>query len=65
VPVATSGVGTVEFGWSGPTIAALVGGMIFAAVDTGGRPSIFWSGRRAAEDFVDAVDPTSLNPSCS
>jgi putative oxidoreductase len=43
--------------------AALIGGLIFAALDTGGRPSIFWSGRRAAEglaDTVSSVDLTSL-----
>jgi uncharacterized membrane protein YphA (DoxX/SURF4 family) len=43
--------------------AALIGGLIFAALDTGGRPSIFWSGRRAAEglaDTVTSVDLTSL-----
>ena len=28
--------------------AALLGGLLAAALDTGGRPSVFWSGRRAA-----------------
>ena len=35
--------------------AGLVGGLIFAALDTGGRPSIFWSGRKAAEGAVASV----------
>jgi uncharacterized membrane protein YphA (DoxX/SURF4 family) len=35
--------------------AALVGGLLFAAIDTGGRPSVFWSGRRAAEGLASAV----------
>ena len=29
--------------------AGLVGGLLAAALDTGGRPSVFWCGRRAAE----------------
>lgn len=29
--------------------AAVMGGLIFAALDTGGRPSIFWRGRKGAE----------------
>lgn len=33
----------------------LIGGLIFVALDTGGRPSIFWSGRRAAEGAVASV----------
>jgi uncharacterized membrane protein YphA (DoxX/SURF4 family) len=39
--------------------AALVGGLIFAALDTGGRPSVFWSGRRAAEGAVATVTATT------
>jgi uncharacterized membrane protein YphA (DoxX/SURF4 family) len=35
--------------------AALLGGLIFAALDTGGRPSIFWRGRQAAEGLADTV----------
>jgi uncharacterized membrane protein YphA (DoxX/SURF4 family) len=45
--------------------AALAGGLIFAALDTGGRPSVFWSGRRAAEGLADtiaSVDLTALTP---
>ncbi len=29
--------------------AAVMGGLIFVALDTGGRPSIFWRGRKGAE----------------
>jgi uncharacterized membrane protein YphA (DoxX/SURF4 family) len=28
--------------------AGMLGGLLAAAIDTGGRPSVFWSGRRAA-----------------
>lgn len=35
--------------------AGLIGGLIFAALDTGGRPSIFWSGRKLAGRAADAV----------
>lgn len=38
--------------------AGLLGGMIFAALDTGGRPSVFWSGRKAIGDAADAVSST-------
>ncbi len=37
--------------------AAVIGGLVFAALDTGGRPSIFWSGRRAAEGLADTLTP--------
>ena len=39
--------------------AALIGGLIFAALDTGGRPSIFWSGRKAASDLAESISATS------
>lgn len=39
--------------------AGLIGGLIFAALDTGGRPSVFWSGRKAAEGAVAAVASTT------
>jgi putative oxidoreductase len=39
--------------------AGLLGGLMFAAIDTGGRPSLFWSGRKAAEGLADAVGATS------
>ncbi|MGB3734724.1 MAG: DoxX family protein [Ilumatobacter sp.] len=35
--------------------AAILGGLLFAALDTGGRPSVFWSGRKAAVNAADAV----------
>lgn len=37
---------------------ALVGGLIFAALDTGGRPSVFWSGRKAIGGLADNVSST-------
>ncbi len=39
--------------------AGLIGGLIFAALDTGGRPSVFWSGRKAAEGAAAAVASTT------
>ena len=39
--------------------AGLIGGLIFAALDTGGRPSVFWSGRRVAEGAAAAVASTT------
>jgi putative oxidoreductase len=40
--------------------AGLLGGLLIAALDTGGRPSVFWSGRRvaghAAESLADTVN---------
>jgi putative oxidoreductase len=38
--------------------AGLLGGLLFAALDTGGRPSVFWSGRKAIGDAADAVSST-------
>jgi len=35
--------------------AAILGGLLFAALDTGGRPSVFWSGKKAAVNAADAV----------
>lgn len=35
--------------------AAILGGLIFVALDTGGRPSVFWSGKKAAGSAIDAV----------
>lgn len=35
--------------------AAILGGLIFAALDTGGRPSVFWSSKKAAINAADAV----------
>jgi putative oxidoreductase len=45
--------------------AALVGGLIFAALDTGGRPSVFWSGRRALGGLADNVSTTVSSTSHS
>lgn len=39
--------------------AGLIGGLVFAALDTGGRPSIFWSGKRAAAGIADTVAATT------
>jgi len=39
--------------------AGLIGGLIFAALDTGGRPSVFWSGRRVAEGAASVVASTT------
>lgn len=39
--------------------AGLLGGLIFAALDTGGRPSVFWAGRRAVRHGADAIGSTS------
>jgi putative oxidoreductase len=41
--------------------AAILGGLIFAVLDTGGRPSIFWSGRKAAGNAADAVSSRAHN----
>ena len=38
--------------------AGLLGGLLFAAIDTGGRPSVFWSGRKALGNAADAVSGT-------
>lgn len=35
--------------------AGLLGGLLFAALDTGGRPSVFWSSRKAVGAGVDAA----------
>lgn len=35
--------------------AAILGGLIFAALDTGGRPSVFWTSKKAAGNAADAV----------
>jgi uncharacterized membrane protein YphA (DoxX/SURF4 family) len=44
----------VQFGKN----AGLLGGLLAAALDTGGRPSLFWSGRRAAEHAAHSVADT-------
>ena len=35
--------------------AAILGGLVFAALDTGGRPSVFWTGKQAAGTAIDAI----------
>ena len=35
--------------------ASILGGLIFAALDTGGRPSVFWAGRRAASGAIHSI----------
>jgi uncharacterized membrane protein YphA (DoxX/SURF4 family) len=37
----------------------LIGGLVFAALDTGGRPSVFWSGRQAAIGLKDTLASAS------
>jgi putative oxidoreductase len=38
--------------------AGLFGGLLFAALDTGGRASVFWSARKAIGNAADAVSST-------
>jgi putative oxidoreductase len=38
--------------------AGLLGGLLAAALDTGGRPSVFWSSRRAASRAAQTVSGT-------
>lgn len=38
--------------------AGMLGGLLTAALDTGGRPSVFWSGRRAAGQAAQSVADT-------
>jgi uncharacterized membrane protein YphA (DoxX/SURF4 family) len=35
--------------------AGMLGGLLAVALDTGGRPSVFWQGRRAAGQATDAL----------
>jgi putative oxidoreductase len=39
--------------------AGLLGGLLLAALDTGGRPSVFWSTKQAASGAADAVGTTA------
>lgn len=39
--------------------AAIIGGLTFAALDTGGRPSVFWTGRKAVSGLADTVVATT------
>jgi putative oxidoreductase len=37
----------------------VLGGLISVALDTGGRPSVFWSGRKAAEGLAETIGTTT------
>ena len=39
--------------------AGMLGGLLATALDTGGRPSVFWSGRRAAGHVAQSVADTT------
>lgn len=41
--------------------ASILGGLLAAAVDTGGRPSVFWSSRRAAGRAAGSLSSTAQN----
>jgi len=38
--------------------AGMLGGLLVTALDTGGRPSVFWSGRRAADRAARSIADT-------
>ena len=39
--------------------AAVLGGLLYVALDTGGRPSVFWTGKRAAVGAGEAIGATA------
>lgn len=39
--------------------AAILGGLIYVALDTGGRPSVFWAGKKAAVGAGEAIGATA------
>ncbi|MEO6571745.1 MAG: DoxX family protein [Ilumatobacteraceae bacterium] len=39
--------------------AAILGGLLYVALDTGGRPSVFWSSRKAAIGAGEAIGHTA------
>ena len=39
--------------------AAILGGLVYVALDTGGRPSVFWAGKRAAVGAGEAIGATA------
>jgi putative oxidoreductase len=41
--------------------AGVLGGLLASALDTGGRPSLFWSGRRAAGNVARSVADTAAD----
>jgi uncharacterized membrane protein YphA (DoxX/SURF4 family) len=40
--------------------AGVLGGLLASALDTGGRPSVFWSGKRAAGHVAQSVADTAV-----
>lgn len=45
--------------------AGVVGGLVMTALDTGGRPSVFWSGKRAAVRAANKVNATASSAATS
>lgn len=45
--------------------SAMLGGLVFAALDTGGRPSVFWTGKKAAEGIAESISATTHSVSDS
>ena len=45
--------------------ASMLGGLVFAALDTGGRPSVFWRGRRLAGELGSSISATTSSISDS
>ena len=39
--------------------ASMLGGLVFAALDTGGRPSVFWRGRQLAGELGSSISATT------
>ena len=39
--------------------AGILGGLVFTALDTGGRPSIFWRGRQIVGELGDSISSTT------
>ena len=37
----------------------VLGGLLSVALDTGGRPSVFWTGRKAAEGLAETIGSTT------
>jgi uncharacterized membrane protein YphA (DoxX/SURF4 family) len=45
--------------------ASMLGGLVFAALDTGGRPSVFWRGRQLAGELGSSISATTSSISDS
>ena len=45
--------------------ASILGGLVFAALDTGGRPSVFWRGRQLAGELGNSISATTSSISDS